>query len=231
MNRLSDEKALELLRDAMPVHGVDGPPDDLWPRVRHRHRPGRRPASGRRLGVGGRACAAVPVAPFADGHPSVAFLRSRCIRICAHIWPASRCRPWWCPSSSRHCRFSTRMGKGFTSRTSPSFRLASSRTHGDSGTCSTSGCEAGGRFPLACMARRSSCSWRLPGSASNWLLARRSGRRSLRDRLPDGARRLLPRLEVHRRALQRCAGHWIARHLTASEDLDIQRRANDDRVT
>lgn len=36
MNRLSDEKALELLRDAMPADYVDGPLDDLWPRVRRR---------------------------------------------------------------------------------------------------------------------------------------------------------------------------------------------------
>jgi len=36
MNRLSDEKALELLRGAMTARSVDGPPDDLWPRVRHR---------------------------------------------------------------------------------------------------------------------------------------------------------------------------------------------------
>ena len=36
MSRLSNEKALELLRGAMPAYHVDGPPDDLWPRVRHR---------------------------------------------------------------------------------------------------------------------------------------------------------------------------------------------------
>jgi len=36
MNRLSDEQALELLRDALPAYGAGGPPADLWPRVRHR---------------------------------------------------------------------------------------------------------------------------------------------------------------------------------------------------
>jgi hypothetical protein len=47
MNRLSDEKTLELLRGAMPAYSVDGPPDDLWPRVRHRiDRAGTRPPAG-----------------------------------------------------------------------------------------------------------------------------------------------------------------------------------------
>lgn len=36
MNRLSDERTLELLRGAMPAYNADGPPDDLWLRVRHR---------------------------------------------------------------------------------------------------------------------------------------------------------------------------------------------------
>ena len=36
MNTLSDEKTLELLREAMGAYNVDGPPGDLWPRVRHR---------------------------------------------------------------------------------------------------------------------------------------------------------------------------------------------------
>ena len=39
------------------------------------------------------------------------------------------------------------MGEGFTSRMSPSSRLALSRTHGDSGTCSTSGCERRREIP------------------------------------------------------------------------------------
>ena len=47
MSRLSDEKTLELLRGAMRVHNVDGPPDDLWPRVRHRiDRAASRPPAG-----------------------------------------------------------------------------------------------------------------------------------------------------------------------------------------
>jgi hypothetical protein len=36
MNQMSDERALELLRAAMPAVGVDRPLDDLWPRVRRR---------------------------------------------------------------------------------------------------------------------------------------------------------------------------------------------------
>lgn len=36
MNRLSDEKALALLRDAMPAARGDGPLVDLWPSVRRR---------------------------------------------------------------------------------------------------------------------------------------------------------------------------------------------------
>jgi hypothetical protein len=36
MNQLSDERALELLRAAMPAVGADRPLDDLWPRVRRR---------------------------------------------------------------------------------------------------------------------------------------------------------------------------------------------------
>lgn len=36
MNQLSDERALELLRAAMPAVGVDRPLDDLWPSVRRR---------------------------------------------------------------------------------------------------------------------------------------------------------------------------------------------------
>jgi hypothetical protein len=36
MSRLSDEKTLELLRGAMRAYNLDGPPGDLWPRVRHR---------------------------------------------------------------------------------------------------------------------------------------------------------------------------------------------------
>jgi hypothetical protein len=36
MSRLSDEKTLELLRAAMRAQIVDGPHDDLWPRVRRR---------------------------------------------------------------------------------------------------------------------------------------------------------------------------------------------------
>ena len=36
MSKLSDEKTLELLRSAMPAYDADGPPGDLWPRVRHR---------------------------------------------------------------------------------------------------------------------------------------------------------------------------------------------------
>lgn len=47
MNRLSNEKALELLRGALPAYNVDGPPDDLWPRVRHRiDQRGNRPPAG-----------------------------------------------------------------------------------------------------------------------------------------------------------------------------------------
>ena len=47
MNRLSDEKTLELLRSAMPAYHVDGPPGDLWPRVRHRiDRAANRPPAG-----------------------------------------------------------------------------------------------------------------------------------------------------------------------------------------
>lgn len=36
MNRLSDEKTLELLRAAMPASHSDASTSDLWPRVRRR---------------------------------------------------------------------------------------------------------------------------------------------------------------------------------------------------
>jgi hypothetical protein len=46
MSRLSDEKTLELLRGAMRPYSVDGPRDDLWPRVRRRIDRANRPPAG-----------------------------------------------------------------------------------------------------------------------------------------------------------------------------------------
>ncbi len=53
MSRLSDEKTIELLRDAIPATAHDGPATELWPRVRSRMAQGgsRAPAADRVLAI------------------------------------------------------------------------------------------------------------------------------------------------------------------------------------